>query len=228
MALSDFEELLKSLHPHSLLPESLSRTDFTPLNLSVDNKELKSVDVGSVEELQKYVWQVMKLQNAKVAYGGYLEKRGIYRRSDYFNQEDAETERNIHLGLDLWIKAGTPVFSPLEGHIHSFKNNTNYGDYGPCIILEHHLNGFKFYTLYGHLSLESLIDKEVGTKIQSGEQIATLGIPEVNGNYPPHLHFQIIKDLQDNYGDYPGVTNKLDLEFYKKNCPDPNWLLNLI
>ena len=169
----------------------------------------------------------MKLQNAKVAYGGYLEKRGIYRRSDYFNQEDPETERNIHLGLDLWIEAGTPVFSPLEGHIHSFKNNTNYGDYGPCIILEHYLNGFKFYTLYGHLSFESLIDREVGTIIQRGEQIATLGIPEVNGKYPPHLHFQIIKDLQDYDGDYPGVCNKINLEFYLENCPDPNLLLKL-
>ena len=78
----------------------------------------------------------MVSNNAKVAYGGYLETRSIYQRSTYFNQENPETERNIHLGVDLWIEAGTPIYAPLEGTLHSFKNNTNYGDYGPTIILK--------------------------------------------------------------------------------------------
>ena len=55
MALDDFQELLKSLQPHSLLPSHLSFEDFVLLNLSVDNHELESVDVGSVDALQDYV-----------------------------------------------------------------------------------------------------------------------------------------------------------------------------
>ncbi|WP_367651264.1 peptidoglycan DD-metalloendopeptidase family protein [Winogradskyella undariae] len=169
----------------------------------------------------------MKENNAKVAFGGYLEQRGIYQRSDYFNQLNKETERNIHIGIDLWIEANTAIFSPLEGTIHSFKNNTNYGDYGPTIVLKHKIEDFEFYTLYGHLSLASIENLKVGAEVKQGEQIANLGTAEVNGDYPPHLHFQIIKDIEDYKGDYPGVSNQIDLEFYKLNCPDPNLLLKL-
>ncbi|MCA0132002.1 peptidoglycan DD-metalloendopeptidase family protein [Winogradskyella alexanderae] len=227
MALNEFQDLLKSIVPHSLLPSYITPTDYVPLNLSVENKELKSVNVGSVQDLQNYVWHIMAKNTGKVAYGGYLEKRGIYKRSDYFNQEDPNTERNIHLGIDLWIDAGTPIYAPLSGTLHSFNNNTNFGDYGPCIILKHQIKELEFFTLYGHLSLESLSNKEIGKQIEKGEPFATLGTAEVNGTYPPHLHFQIIKDIQDYKGDYPGVSNILNLQFYKDNCPDPNLLLKI-
>ncbi len=227
MALDDFHTFLKSLQPQSLLPSHISKYDYVPLDLSVDNQALKSVDVGSVNELQDYVWNVIRNQNAKVAYGGYLERRGIYQRSDYFNQDDPDKERNIHLGLDLWIEAHTPVYAPLEGTLHSYDNNTNFGDYGPCMILKHQFEDFEFYTLYGHLSIESLEGKQVGEKIEKGQQIATLGTAKVNGAYPPHLHFQIIRDIQNYKGDYPGVSNLIELDFYKENCPDPQLLFNL-
>jgi hypothetical protein len=47
-----------------------------------------------------------------------------------------------------------------------------------------------------------------------------------NGDWPPHLHFQLIWDLGGKWGDYPGVAAERDLEFYKENCPDPNWIIN--
>jgi murein DD-endopeptidase MepM/ murein hydrolase activator NlpD len=109
--------------------------------------------------------------------------------------------------------------------VHSYKNNNNLGDYGPTIILEHKISNTKFYTLYGHLSLASITSLKIGQKFVKGEQIATLGNISVNGDYPPHLHFQIIRDIQDSFGDYPGVCSKKDLEFYIRNCPDPNLLL---
>ena len=112
--------------------------------------------------------------------------------------------------------------------MHSFKNNTNYGDYGPTIILKHHINDIEFYTLYGHLSMESIVNTSVGQFFKQGEQIATLGDVSINGDYAPHLHFQIIKDIQDYKGDYPGVCSKQDLDFYLNNCPDPNMLLKLM
>ena len=45
--------------------------------------------------------------------------------------------------------------------------------------------------------------------------------------YAPHLHFQIIKKLVNNFGDYPGVCSKKDLKHYLENCPDPNVLLKI-
>lgn len=227
MSLSVFETFLQSLYPHPIL-KGVSKSDFIPLDLSIHNLELKTVNVSSSDALESYIWKYIKENKAKSAFGGYLEQRGIYQRSDYFNQSNPEEERNIHLGLDLWIEAYKPIFTPLAGKIHSFNNNTNHGDYGPTIIIEHNLEGFKFYTLYGHLSLESLEGLKVGAEVKQGQQIATLGNAEVNGDYPPHLHFQIIKDIQDYSGDYPGVSNQLDLEFFKENCPDPNLLLDLV
>ena len=48
-----------------------------------------------------------------------------------------------------------------------------------------------------------------------------------NGDYPPHLHFQIILDIENFYGDYPGVCSENDLKYYSQNCPDPNLVLKL-
>lgn len=198
-----------------------------PLDLSIENPDLSHVDVSSSQELEAYIWQLLKRNKAQAAYGGYLERRGIYNRSNYFNQPNPLKERNIHLGLDIWIEANTPIYAPLEGVIHSFKNNTNHGDYGPTLILEHHIGGYEFYTLYGHLSLESITNREIGQTISRGQYIANLGKAEVNGDYPPHLHFQIIRDIKNCKGDFPGVSNQLDLDLYKSNCPDPNLLLKL-
>ncbi|MEM8845731.1 MAG: peptidase M23, partial [Bacteroidota bacterium] len=66
-----------------------------------------------------------------------------------------------------------------------------------------------------------------GMHFKMGEELATLGAPEVNVNYAPHLHFQIIEDIQGYEGDYPGVCSQKELHFYKKNCPNPNLLLKL-
>ena len=220
-------QLLKSLKAHPLVDISIQNIAYIPLDLSIHNAELKAVNVSSSDDLECFIWNRMKNHNAKVAYGGYLESRGIYQRSAYFNQANPETERNIHLGLDVWIEANTRIYAPLEGTIHSFKNNTNHGDYGPTIILKHNIDDETFYTLYGHLSLTSIEGLKVGVEVRQGEQMATLGTAEVNGDYPPHLHFQIIKDIQDYKGDYPGVCNQLNLEFYKANCPDPSLLLGL-
>lgn len=205
----------------------ISKTDYTPIDLSQANTALDTIDSSSSKAWDIYITNYLKTKNKKVAFGGYLERRGIYNRSAYFNNQNPETERNIHLGLDLWIEAGTSVLAAFKGEVHSFKDNTNFGDYGPTIILKHKLDSIEFYTLYGHLSRESLINLKVGAKVSQGQVIAQLGKAEVNGDYAPHLHFQIIKDLQGNFGDYPGVCSKKNLEFYKANTVNPEVVLEL-
>ncbi len=211
----------------SVVAPSVPREQYFPLDLSAENKDLRSIDLTSSTEMEGYINGLLQKNNAKIAYGGYLEQRAIYQRSPHFNKQNPETERNIHLGVDLWIEAGTDVLAVLAGEIHSFQDNTNFGDYGPTIILKHTVRDIDFYTLYGHLSRESLGHLKVGQKIKQGEVIAQLGSAEVNGDYAPHLHFQIILDIGDFKGDYPGVCSKQDLAFYSQNCPDPNLLLNL-
>jgi murein DD-endopeptidase MepM/ murein hydrolase activator NlpD len=196
---------------------------FAEIDLSVDNNGLPNTEnAGGFEDfIDSYLYK----HNAVVAFGGYNEQRNLYKRSEIFNGNSEE--RNIHIGMDLWTKAGTPVLAALDGKIHSFDYNAGIGNYGPTIILEHQINQQQFYTLYGHLSLESISDIGIGETYGAGQQLATLGDASVNGDYAPHLHFQIIKDIQDNFGDYPGVCSKTDLTFYLENCPDPNLLLKL-
>lgn len=227
MASNDFASFLKSVTKASVLDAKIPTSKYTSLDLSIANNELENVDVGSSSALEDYITNHIRKHNALVAFGGYNETRNIYQRSTYFNQTNIETERNIHLGMDLWIAADSPIFTPLDATVHSVKNNTNHGDYGPTIILKHSITNVKFFTLYGHLSVASIAELEVGHVFSKGQQIATLGDATVNGDYPPHLHFQIIKDMQGFEGDYPGVCNKKDLEFYLENCPDPALLLEL-
>ncbi len=229
MTSTSFVKLLTDLGAQSLsvLDQNISKSDYVVLDLSVTNEMLKTVNMSSSEKLRIYIDSHIAINKARVVFGGYLETRGIYNRSDYFNDQNPETERNIHLGLDLWIEAETPIYTPLDAEVHSFQNNTNFGDYGPTIILKHIIESVEFYTLYGHLSLTSIEDIQVGEQFKKGDQIATLGDATVNGDYPPHLHFQIIKDMQHYKGDYPGVSSQKDLEFYRQNCPDPNLLLGL-
>ncbi|OMP31142.1 peptidoglycan DD-metalloendopeptidase family protein [Mangrovimonas sp. DI 80] len=229
MTATEFSQLLIGLGNSKpmVLDTNISRESYVLLDLSKNNALLQSVDVSNSSKLEAFVNSHLETHNAKVAFGGYLEERNIYQRSTHFKPKDGDLERSIHLGMDFWAKQGTGVYAPLAGRVHSFQNNTNFGDYGPTIILEHNAEGEVFYTLYGHLSLESLETVSVGKPIEKGEVFASLGAAAVNGDYPPHLHFQIIRDLQGKVGDYPGVCHKLEVDFYRNNCPDPNFLLQL-
>lgn len=152
-----------------------------------------------------------------------MEHRTLYARSAIFNTE--EEPRRLHLGVDIWADAGMPVYAPIEGTIHSFQDNDHFGDYGPTIILQHNLGGLTLYTLYGHLNRESLVGLTTGKHIAKDEQIAVFGSQDVNGHWPPHLHFQLMFDMEGKWGDYPGVGYHSEKENYLKNILDPNLIL---
>ena len=224
--MKSIKNILRDQKNIKVIDSNIDYKNYTPIDLSATNTDQLNLDVTDAAIFEEFVENHLAENNAEVAFGGYLEKRNLYRRSENFKNENID-ERNIHIGLDLWIKAGTSILSALDGKIHSFQNNTLHGDYGPTIIVEHQIEDCTFYTLYGHLSLGSLDGKQEGQMVKKGEKIAELGKPPINGDYAPHLHFQIIKDLENKKGDYPGVCSLKDLEFYKSNCPDPNLLLKI-
>jgi murein DD-endopeptidase MepM/ murein hydrolase activator NlpD len=220
------KNLFKNTEPIHLLANANSDKDYFPLDLSASNVDLEKINLENTTAVEAYIQEQRELFDSKIAFGGYLEKRNLYQRSTHFKNENSE-ERNIHIGVDLWTQAGTAVICPLDGWIHSFKNNAAIGDYGPTIILKHQLENDTFYTLYGHLALASIKNLKNGMPFKKGQQLATLGNSSENGDYAPHLHFQIIKNIADYDGDYPGVCSESDLDFYLENCPDPNLLLKI-
>jgi len=198
---------------------------YVPLDLSASNPDLHGLDISDPGICQRYIDRVLVESAGLVAYGGYLEQRNLYDSPRFVQR--APYMRDIHLAVDFWAPTGTAVCAPIAGTLHSFGNNSDPGNYGPTIILEHHAGDIRFYALYGHLSMDSLDGLIPGRAYQPGVTLATLGSPEVNGGYAPHLHFQIILDLQGFSGDYPGVCAEHEVESFKNNCPDPNWLLKL-
>ena len=192
------------------------------LDLSKGNEALRAIDLNDADAFSGYINALIAEQGATFGWGGYREERGLYSRSDLFEEEEPRT---IHLGIDIWAEAGTPVYAPLDAEVHSFANRDVHGDYGPVIILRHEVGGTVFHTLYGHLSTESLSGLEVGKAIKRGQQFASFGQYSENFHWPPHLHFQVIVDMQGIEGDYPGVCKKSESDFYFENCPDPRPLL---
>lgn len=227
-ATSPSSPLIKTLKQHhyaDVLPAKYQHGKIHVLDISTSNKDFAKVDIYSTEALVKHSQMVREKTGADLIVGRYMEDRNIYKRGSHYGGD--EEARTVHLGMDLMVPAGTSVFAPLAGKIHSFQDNAIKADYGPTIILEHQLDGMTFYTLYGHLSRESLMHLKVGQDIHAHQQIATVGTPEVNGGWPTHLHFQIIEDMQGEKGNYIGVIAPKYVNEYLVRCPDPNLILNL-
>lgn len=216
--------LLKHAHDiHPIVPFNSSTDKLLPMDFTAANKEL---DLPLLRDTDAFcLWVEDKLNNAGARYGigGYRENRILYQRSPLF---DASEARTVHLGIDIWGKAGTEVYAPLGGMVHSFAFNDNFGDYGATIILQHQLDTVNFYTLYGHLSLADIGDIRIGQVITRGTCFAHFGPPAENGQWPPHLHFQLILDMGNLEGDYPGVCMPGEAKKYFDNSPDPTALLN--
>lgn len=199
--------------------DNLVSLDFTANNIKLTEAILNDTDLFST-------WIDDELVNSGARYGigGYNEHRTIYARSTHF--DSFEEPRRLHLGVDIWAPFGTPIYNFYDATVHSFGYHNNFGDYGATIILTYEIESIKFNVLYGHLSLASLIGLKEGKFLPAGTEIATLGAKEENGNWPPHLHFQIIKNMQGFKGDYPGVCKFSERDKFLVNCPDPIIILN--
>lgn len=201
-----------------------SQDDITrTLDLSGANTDFTSEIFNDINLFSAWIDEQKRKAGARYLIGGYNEDRAMYRRSKLFDgKNDIVGEpRSLHLGLDIWAAAGTEVFAPLDAIVHSFAFNNQDGDYGATIILQHELEGVIFYTLYGHLSLIDIDGLQKVKHINRGKVFAHFGAPEENGNWPPHLHFQLIVDIGNYQGDYPGVCKPSESAVFLQNCPDP-------
>ncbi len=201
----------------------IKRDILFPFDFTSSNTELNPEILANTDLFTHWVNEKLANNKAKYGIGGYNEHRTIYSRSEHF--DSGEEPRRLHLGVDIWGAAETPVYNFYNAKVHSFKFNDNFGDYGATIILQYQLDSLTLYGLYGHLSLASLDGLAEGLFIPAGKQFATFGIKEENGHWPPHLHFQLMFDMEGCKGDYPGVCQVSKREIYLKNCPDPGLIL---
>ncbi len=202
-------------------------------NLLDVNKSILKLNSKSVllkgnpnnQEITKRLNKIYNIDNSKIGIGLYREKRKIYKGINFISELNSNERRNIHLGIDIFINHGTDLYAPLDGKVIILKDNRFKYDYGPTIVLEHKNKYNKFYTLYGHLSKIIFKKLKKGKKIKKGDWIGKIGNTNENGNWLPHLHFQIIIDLLNHNENFPGVGEEFLIDVWSKISPDPNLIL---
>ncbi|WP_022704291.1 peptidoglycan DD-metalloendopeptidase family protein [Pseudorhodobacter ferrugineus] len=158
--------------------------------------------------------------------GLYGENRTVYA-TDQFADRASHERRTVHLGIDVFAPAGTPVYAPFAAKVRHVTYNADPLDYGNTLILEH-AGPVPFYTLLGHLggSLPQLL--QVGDSVDAGQLIAHLGDWHENGGWAPHLHFQIMTSmLEQTGGNFFGVGHAGLWNVWSQICPDPNLIIRL-
>jgi len=187
---------------------------FGSLLLGADPRAFETV------ALTETLFRKMRDSGATIGIGRYDEPRPIYTTAAFASGPyPTDEHRTIHVGLDLFAPPGTPVYAPLAGTVHAFANNAQRLDYGPVILLRHEVSGLPFFTLYGHL--DSIDGLAIGQRVEPGQRIAAIGSPPSNGDWPPHLHFQIITDDLDLATDFPGVAFASQRKVWLSLSPDP-------
>ncbi len=225
---SELVRWLATCDPSPALDLSAEPGELTILDLSVGSPLLDGHDTDDTAAFAGRVFGAMDEAGAKVGVGRYDEPRGFYL-TEAFDTPGGEMpeRRTIHLGIDLFVPPGTGVRTPLGGMVRSVQDNSGRLDYGPTVIIEHQSPGRPFWTLYGHLERASVRDLEAGTKLEAGDAFARVGPYPENGDWPEHLHFQIVADLLDRSGEFPGVARPGERSTWCSISPDPNLLLRL-
>ena len=214
---------------HSLHGSLLDTQKTVVLDLSVGSSFSAKSEGMSLDEQQEKFDAYLIEKNAEIGLGKYSEVRSFYAAEEFLNNSlDGEEKRTIHLGIDIFVPAGTSIYAPIEGVVHKLQDNHSRLDYGPTVILRHQpVDGPVFFTLYGHLGGECLKQLEIGQCISGGMALAKIGYTNENGGWLPHVHFQIILDLFDFDGNYPGVALPSRYNVWTSICPDPSLMLGL-
>lgn len=215
-------------HPVSLstLFPGVVKERIHPLDLSVSGTWIG--DREEAADLELFQYRLERLQREvpdKIIAGGYMEPRALYETDAYGRMGNSGREsRTIHLGIDFWLPAGTPVHALFDGEVVISVNDEGDKEYGGLIILKHQEDDLTFYTLHGHQTVESAQKYRAGDRIMKGDLVGVIGTYPENGNWVPHLHFQLMLSLLDYVDDFPGVAYPGEMELWKSICPDPNLL----
>ena len=223
--ISNFSQRLKLLKSQQF--GNIFDFDLNEVNKKIVQFDKKSTLLKSNPSNTKLNKLVEKFLNNGVGVGLYKEKRKVYKSNHYISSLNSAERRDIHLGIDIFVDQNTIVRSPLNGKVKILHNNDFKYDYGPTVILEHKINNYIFYTLYGHLSEKCLKKLKVGQSIKKGDWIGEIGDYKVNGNWPPHLHFQIMTTLLDEVNNFPGVGEEYLIKIWEQISPDPNIILKI-
>ena len=211
-----------------LIGRDLRTTPVAPIDLSAGSSLVSSEPHENVPaELDRRIARRLAEHGATVGAGGYDEARLIYA---WPNEPAASEPRTLHIGLDLSLAPGSPLHAPLDGVVQGFEDADAHHDYGPVIVLRHRTDDpdpVEFYSLYGHLTRDSLDGLRVGRSIAQGTVFARVGSAPSNGDWWAHVHVQLVTDLLDVPCNVNGAVRASQRVVWKSLCPDPNLILGI-
>ena len=222
----EFNKLAKniSFQLNDIFP-TIKKKDFYNIDLSVSSNWLENKLIENNKLFENKIKWLEKSNDKSIIAGGYLEPRILYNSNNYSKIGNNGIEnRTVHLGLDFWLNKKTPVHAFMDGVVVVKTNNNSEKGYGGLVILEHRIKKLKFYSLYGHLCNVKKLKIKIGDKIKKGFNIGLIGDYNENGNWSPHLHFQIMLSLLHYKNDFPGVCYYNEKNIWASICPNPNMI----
>lgn len=131
---------------------------------------------------------------------------------------------SVHLGMDVFVPAGTVVHAPLAGVVHAVAVRAGQA----CVVLHHAPAGASaFFTLHGHLAADSVAALAKGQPVARGQALGAVAASAQNGGEPAHVHFQLALDLLDRGADFPHRVPAAERAAWAALSPDPNLILGI-
>jgi 4-aminobutyrate aminotransferase-like enzyme/Ser/Thr protein kinase RdoA (MazF antagonist) len=168
------------------------------------------------------IWQAYCRDNGiALGIGPWGEERSVYAGEMFVSRFIEKTRRTRHLGLDLFMAAGTKVFTPLPATVVSVEIEEDPLGYGCLIALRHEPEGCPpFTSLWGHLAHEAMHRLTPGERLEAGALVGEMGAPAENGGWAPHLHLQLSTDTSLSATEILGVGEPRYLDVWAELFPD--------
>ncbi|MGI0528284.1 aminotransferase class III-fold pyridoxal phosphate-dependent enzyme [Rhizobium giardinii] len=212
----------KTLQPLLDRPAATYPADLAPYGNSTHPMTVKSA--GQRPREAQAIWEDhCRRYGFDLGIGPWGEARTVYAGEMFVSKLIDNRRRTRHLGLDLFMPAGTRVYTPMAATVVSVEIEKEPLGYGCLVALRHEPAGCPaFVTLWGHLAHEALDRLEPGDRLEAGALVGEMGAPNENGGWAPHLHLQISTDTNLLATEILGVGEERYLDVWAELFPDAN------
>jgi len=186
-------------------------------DFSSANPIVSQYDAADFERFQQLVFSELASTGKNWGVGRYLEERRLLLTP--YPQMQAEG-RFFHVGLDIVVPQGWPLYAPLSCVVVEADFDTGLGNYGGYVKLRHELGGVIFYSLYGHLDTRHVV--KAGERLEAGQQLGNIGADQSSGGWFTHTHLQVITEAAEVAGrGLQGYVTAADLGEIEALFPSP-------
>ncbi len=195
-----------------------------------DAQHYMTIESAAQQPLKATAWweSYCATHRVQLGLGAWGEKRTVYTSAAFESRFISGKRRMHHLGIDLFMPAGTAVHTPLAATVRSVQIEPDPLDYGGLITLLHEPKGCPpFVTLWGHMSHEAVARLKPGQPLAAGEVVGYMGEITENGGWTPHLHFQVSTDITLAAAEILGVGEAEYLGVWADLFPDPTSLAGI-